>query len=189
MLGDHIETGLLREKVRHGDGRARLDPAVIRAALLRLEEMPGDDPAFPLRLIGLRELRSHNSWMHNAPLLLRGGRTQTVRVHPDDAAGLGVRDGETVEITSRRGTVTVPVRVTDELMPGTVALPHGWGHRGGWRLANALGGVNSNELASAHADDVEPYSGMAWLTGIPVRLAPVGTPVTAQAPDGSVAVA
>lgn len=189
VLGEHIETGLLREKVRHGDGRARLDPAVIRAAVLRLEDMPADDPAFPLRMIGLRELRSHNSWMHNAPLLLRGGRTQTVRVHPDDARAVGVRDGEQVEIASKRGTVTVPVRVTDELMPGTVAMPHGWGHHGGWQRANALGGVNSNELASAHADDVEPFSGMAWLTGIPVRLTAVPAPATAQAPDDSVALA
>jgi len=184
VLADHIETGLLREKVRHGDGRARLDPAVIRAAVDRLDATGQDDPDFPMRLIGLRELRSHNSWMHNAPLLLRGGRTQTARLHPDDAA-LGLQDGGSVEIASRQGAVTVPVLVTDELLPGTVALPHGWGHHGGWRRANALGGVNSNVLASAEAGDVEPFSGMAWLTGIPVRLTAVPVAPTPAVPDAS----
>ena len=53
----------------------------------------GDHPDFPLRLIGLRELRSHNSWMHNSPLLMRGGRVQALRIHPDDAAAAGLEDG------------------------------------------------------------------------------------------------
>jgi formate dehydrogenase len=56
---------------------------------------------------------------------------------------------------------------------GTVALPHGWGHRGGWQVANAAGGANSNVLASAEAEDLEPLAGMAFLNGIPVRLEPV----------------
>jgi len=177
VLAEHLETGVLREKVRHGDGRVRLDPAVIRAALARLLDAPADDPELPLRLIGLRELRSHNSWMHNAPLLLRGGRQQTVRVHPDDAAALGLADGADTLVVSKSGELTVPVQVTDEVMPGTVAMPHGWGHHGGWTKANGIGGANVNGLASSETADVEPFSGMAWLSGIPVRLAPVAVAV------------
>jgi formate dehydrogenase len=60
--------------------------------------------------------------------------------------------------------------VTDEVMPGVVALPHGWGHNGGWRVANGLGGFNSNVLASNAAADLEPLAGMAFLNGIPVRV-------------------
>src|SRR3954466_6542005 len=72
VLGDHPETGVLAEKIRHPDGRVRLDPPPILGELRRLgADAEGDDAAFPLRLIGMRELRSHNSWMHNAPLLLR----------------------------------------------------------------------------------------------------------------------
>jgi formate dehydrogenase len=67
----------------------------------------------------------------------------------------------------------VPVKVTDEMTPGTVALPHGWGHKGGWNVANDAGGVNVNLLASSDPDDLEPLAGMAFLNGIPVRLEPV----------------
>ncbi|MBI5107040.1 MAG: molybdopterin-dependent oxidoreductase, partial [Solirubrobacterales bacterium] len=73
VLGEHVATGVLREKLRHRDGRVHLDPAPIRAEVDRLAAEPAaGDEAFPLRLIGLRELRSHNSWMHNSPLLTRG---------------------------------------------------------------------------------------------------------------------
>jgi formate dehydrogenase len=109
--------------------------------------------------------------MHNAPLLMRGGRVQALRVHPDDARDLN--DGDEVTLTSKSGSVVVPVKVTDEMKPGTVALPHGWGHRGGWRLANSYAGVNTNVLASAEPEDLERLAGMAFLNGIPVRLAPV----------------
>ena len=127
-------------------------------------------PQFPLSLIGLRELRSHNSWMHNSPLLMRGGRTHALRIHPDDAAAAGLADGDVARITSAVRPVEVPVTVTDEMTPGTVALPHGWGHRGGWRLANEAGGVNVNQLAPSDPEGLERLAGMAHLNGIPVRV-------------------
>jgi len=111
--------------------------------------------------------------MHNSPLLVRGGRTHALRVHPADAEAQGLVDGAPARITSARGMVEVAVRVTDEMMPGTVALPHGWGHRGGWQQANALGGANSNLLASAAPEDLEPLAGMAFLNGIPVQVEPL----------------
>jgi formate dehydrogenase len=171
VTAEYPATGVLRDKVRHRDGRVHLDAPEVLGELRRLGATPGDgDPRFPLRLIGLRELRSHNSWMHNAPLLLRGGREHGLRVHPDDAAAHGLSDGATARVTSGAGEVEVAVRVTDEMMPGTVALPHGWGHRGGWRAANALGGVNSNLLASSAPEDLEPLAGMAFLNGVPVSI-------------------
>ena len=170
VVGDHIATGVLDRKVRHPSGKVRLDPPEIRAELDRLAAAHGDDPDFPLRLIGLRELRSHNSWMHNAPLLMRGGRTHAVRVNPADARRHGLADGDIARVASKSGSVEVPVMVTDEMTEGTLALPHGWGHRGGWRVANQAGGVNSNLLASSKAADLEPLAGMAFLNGIPVRL-------------------
>jgi formate dehydrogenase len=173
VLGEEIETGVLRRKVRHKGSRVRLAPPEIVDEMTRVESADGDDPAFPLRLIGLRELRSHNSWMHNAPLLMRGGRTHALRVHPDDAVACGLEDGGEACVESKSGAVTVPVKVTDEMTPGTVALPHGWGHRGGWQLANEHAGVNFNLLASAEPEDLERLAGMAFLNGIPVRLEPV----------------
>src|SRR5829696_1351353 len=172
LLGDEIETGVLRDKLRTKSSRVRLAPPEIVEEMTRAESADGDDPAYPLRLIGLRELRSHNSWMHNAPLLMRGGRVQAVRVHPDDAAACGLEDGGEACVESKSGAVNVPVKVTDEMTPGTVALPHGWGHRGGWRLAHEHPGANVNLLASAEPEDLERLAGMAFLNGIPVRLEP-----------------
>jgi anaerobic selenocysteine-containing dehydrogenase len=186
VTAPHVATGVLPEKIRHPDGRIHLDPPQIRSELERLATINGADPAYPLRLIGLRELRSHNSWMHNAPLLMRGGRVHAVRVHPEDAAAHGLEDGTLARIVSKSGHVEVPVKVTDEMMRGTVALPHGWGHRGGgWRVANAAGGANTNLLASAEPEDLEPLAGMAFLNGIPVRLEPVEAPVSSRSQDAA----
>jgi anaerobic selenocysteine-containing dehydrogenase len=173
VVAEHVETGVLERKVRHHGGRLHLAPPEILEELSRLASSNGDDPRYPLRLIGLRELRSHNSWMHNAPLLMRGGRVHALRVNPGDADELGLEDGAEASVTSAHGSVTVPVRVTDELTPGTVALPHGWGHRGGWELANRNAGVNFNLLASGEPEDLERLAGMAHLNGIPVRVEPV----------------
>jgi anaerobic selenocysteine-containing dehydrogenase len=122
----------------------------------------------------MRELRSHNSWMHNAPLLLRGGRRQLARMHPDDAASIGAAEGEAIRLTSPHGTIELPVTLTEDIKPGVIAVPHGWGHKGtgGWRRANAAakgGGVNVNQLMSSHPHDLERLAGMAVLNGVSVR--------------------
>ena len=111
------------------------------------------DAALPLRLIGMRELRSHNSWMHNVEKLMRARDGQPLRMNPADAAARNHRATETsLASAPASGEVAgVPVLVTEDMTPGVVALPHGWGHRGGWRRANAAGGVNVNALASAVA--------------------------------------
>jgi formate dehydrogenase len=173
VLDDQIATGVLPRKLRTSSKRVRLCPPEIAGELERMRSANGSDPDFPLLLIGLRELRSHNSWMHNAPLLMRGGRVQALRVHPEDAAAYGLEDEGVALLESKSGAVEVPVRVTDEMTPGTVALPHGWGHRGGWRLANEHAGVNVNLLASSDPQDLERLAGMAHLNGIPVRVTPV----------------
>ena len=182
VLADHVATGVLRRKLRHRDKRVWLAPEPIVEELRRLgEEAP--DPRYPLHLIGLRELRSHNSWMHNSPLLLRGGRTHAARVHPDDAAAHGIVDGGRVCISSKSGSIEVEVKVTDEMKPGTVAVPHGWGHRGGWRLANGTGGANVNALSSGAVEDLERLAGMAFLNGIPIRLDPVAAATVPAEPE------
>jgi anaerobic selenocysteine-containing dehydrogenase len=186
VLADHVATGVLRRKLRHRDKRVHLAPEAIVGEVEALAGLGDGDPHYPFRLIGLRELRSHNSWMHNSPLLLRGGRTHAARVHPDDAAATGLADGDLVCVTSKSGSIELPVKVTDEMTPGTVAVPHGWGHRGGWRLANEqAGGTNVNVLASGAPEDLERLAGMAFLNGIPVRLEPVAQPgaATAATPD------
>jgi anaerobic selenocysteine-containing dehydrogenase len=178
VLADHLKGDVLRSKIRHRDNRVRLDPPEVLADARTLAARNGGDPDFPLRLIGLRELRSHNSWMHNSPLLMRGERRHTARVHPEDAAAAGLADGDACRVTSPHGSVELPATLTDEVKRGTVAVPHGWGHRGGgWQVANGAGGANVNALASSDPDELERLAGMAHLNGIPIRIEPVPTQV------------
>jgi anaerobic selenocysteine-containing dehydrogenase len=135
----------------------------LRAELER--DLPG------MVLIGRRQLRSNNSWMHNIAPLVKGKDRCTAWLHPDDAARLGVTDR--VVVRSRAGQVEVAAEVTDAIMPGVVSIPHGWGHdQDGSRtaVAAAHAGVNSNLLADELLLDVP--SGNAVLNGIPVEVAP-----------------
>jgi anaerobic selenocysteine-containing dehydrogenase len=180
-LADRHPVGVLAKKVFHGDRRVHLAAPEIIAEVSALEGENGHDPAFPMRLIGLRELRSHNSWMHNVPKLMQGGRVHAARVHPEDAAASGIEDGALCRVLSPSGSIELAAKVTDEVMVGTVAVPHGWGHRGGWRQATAAGGANVNLLASSDPAHLERLAGMALLNGIPVRLEAVAP--RAETPD------
>jgi anaerobic selenocysteine-containing dehydrogenase len=125
-------------------------------------------------LVGRRQLRSNNSWMHNLETLVKGKPRCTVHVHPDDAERLGLVDGEPAEVSSRVGAVEVPVEVTDAVMPGVISIPHGWGHDDPgvrMRVAAEHAGTNSNVLADESL--IDAVSGNAVLNGIPVTLAPV----------------
>ena len=125
-------------------------------------------------LIGRRELRSNNSWMHNLNVLVKGKERCTMHVHPDDAARLGLTDGANARVRSRVGEVEVPVEITDAIMPGVVSIPHGWGHDApGAKLSVAATKPGTNSNALADEDVVEPVSGNAVLNGIPVEVAAV----------------
>lgn len=124
-----------------------------------------------LLLVGRREPRSVNSWCHNLPSLMTGAQRCVLFVHPADAAACGIRDGEVVRVSSRVGAVEVPVRLTDTMMPGVVALPHGYGHNAAGaraRVAAAHAGVSMNDLTDPA--EIEPLSGNAVLNGVPVRV-------------------
>ncbi|WP_040813890.1 molybdopterin-containing oxidoreductase family protein [Nocardia concava] len=172
VLADGITTGVLREVVMHKGGRVQLDPDEIIIELRGLADRPAD-PTYPLRVIGLRELKSHNSWMHNVEPLMRGDREHAARINPKDAAVAGIQDGDRCRVTSPHGSIEVTARLTEDMTEGTVAIPHGWGHRGGWQRANAAGGANVNDLMSTDLADVERLAGMSNLNGIPIRLDPV----------------
>ncbi len=171
VLAPHVETGVLGQRVQHEDRLVHLDDPRIAAELDRLAATPSADPDFPLRMIGRREVRSHNSWLHNNPKFRDPSRRQRALVNPADAAALGLAAGDSVRVVSARGAIEVPAEITGDVGPGTVAVPHGWGHRdAGWTIANAAGGANVNEITSPSVDDLEQLSGMAHLNGVPVRL-------------------
>ncbi|WP_123024145.1 molybdopterin-containing oxidoreductase family protein [Mycolicibacterium stellerae] len=171
VVATHIRTGVLRDAVAYLSRRVRLVHPAIAAEVDKLTR--DTHPAgYPLRMIGMREPRSENSWMHNSPLLMRGERVQRALIHLDDAADLQVSEGDLVRVSSPYGEITIGVTPTKDLMAGVIAVPHGWGHKGTgtWRLANEAGGANVNQLTSSEPQDVESLSGMAWLTGVPVRV-------------------
>jgi anaerobic selenocysteine-containing dehydrogenase len=168
----------LPEVLRTPSGTVELAPPALVADVERLHAALGEARASAANggmvLIGRRHLRSNNSWMHNLPVLVKGPARCTALVHPDDAERLGLADGEPVRISSRAGTIEVPAEVSDEVMPGVVSVPHGWGHGDpgvDLQVAAEHAGVNSNLLTDELA--VEPLSGTAILNGIPVELAPV----------------
>lgn len=172
VLAPHVETGVLRRRVSHRDHVVHLDAPPLVAELDRLAREPDPgDTEWPLLMIGRREVRSHNSWLHNTPRFADGTRHQVALVHPKDAATAGVADGDVVRVVSGRGAIEVPIAVSEEVGVGTIAIPHGWGHRdAGWTVANGAGGANVNELTSPAHGDLEQVSGMSRLTGVPVRI-------------------
>ncbi len=139
----------------------------------RLEAGRGDGS---LLLVGRRQTRNMNSWLHNLPVLARGRERCSLLVHPEDAARLGLTAGGRARVRSRVGAVEAPVELSDDMMPGVVSLPHGFGHsEAETRLGVAASrqpGVNSNVLTDEEA--LDPWSNTSIANGIPVEVAPAG---------------
>lgn len=160
-------------RMRTPDRIAQLAPAPMLDDIGRLEDALRDGAFMtPLVLIGRRQLRSNNSWMHNSARLMRGKPRCTLLMHPADAASRGIQDGDTATLSSRIGHVEVPVEVTDDIRQGVVSLPHGWGHgREGTTMsvAAAHAGVSANDVT----DDafVDRLTGTAAFYGQPVDVA------------------
>jgi anaerobic selenocysteine-containing dehydrogenase len=163
--------GLLRKAGR----RVQLLPEPLRRDLRRLEQhlaaasrAPGDR----LLLVSRRTRRTLNTWLHNSPRLARGG-TCSLQMHPEDAARRGMTEGEAVVVASEVGRIEVPLEVTDEMMPGVVSLPFGWGHdRAGSRLsvAEQRPGASVNDVIDDRL--VDALSGTSILGGVPVTVEP-----------------
>jgi len=151
------------------EGRIQLAPAVLVNDLARLRET--EDREQGLVLIGRRQLRTNNSWMHNVPHLMKGKDRCTLMMHPKDAEALGVSGDARVKVQSRVGSIEVPLEVTDEIMAGVVSLPHGFGHgRKGVKLEVAADhpGESVNDLTDH--EGIDALTGNAILNGVPVQV-------------------
>ena len=165
----------LPQRLWSRDKRIELVPALLRDDLHRLAAtftgVPTDTPRGSERmsLIGRRDLRTNNSWLHNSQRMVKGPPRCTLQIHPTDAASRLLTDGAVAVVRSRTGTVRVPVEVTDALMPGVVSLPHGWGHAlpgVKLRIARAHAGVSANDLTDER--HIDALSGNAALNGVDV---------------------
>jgi anaerobic selenocysteine-containing dehydrogenase len=171
----------LAERICTPNKRIHAVPAPLVEELERFRSDLSATPSASLRLIGRRHVRSNNSWLHNSKRLVKGPDRCTLMIHPDDATERGVADGDLVDVASRVGRVTVTAEVSDDMMPGAVSLPHGWGHGRagvGWKTAAAHAGVSINDLT-----DPERYcrlTGNAVLNATPVMVVRAALEVAAE---------
>jgi anaerobic selenocysteine-containing dehydrogenase len=161
-------------KLNTASGRVELAPELLVKDTQRLRdtlERPRESDG--LVLIGRRQIRTNNSWMHNVESLAKGRERCTLLIHPQDAAKRGLAHGDRVKLSSRVGEIEVPAAVSDEVMPGVVSLPHGFGHgvaETRLEVAARRPGACSNQLADEQL--IDTLSGNAVLCGIPVEIAP-----------------
>ena len=176
-----LQAGIyLGRRVVTDDGKVHLMTPRLAEQVTRLETVFEDESASyargELRLISKRMHSTHNSWTQNITELTNGemGQTNYLYMHPDDARAKGLDEKSAADVHSRTNSIRLPVKLLDTLMPGTVAIPHGWGHQHarGLSVASRLSGANVNLLAADGPDSVESISGMAHLSGIRVRIEP-----------------
>ncbi len=162
----------LPDRLRTRERRIELSPQPFVDDVKRLKQQLDARPTgASLVLIGRRQLRSNNSWMHNYRRLMGGTDRCTLVMHPDDASDLGLEDSERVAVVSRTGRIEVKLELSDEMMRGVVSLPHGWGHdRTGTRISTAEQhpGASLNDVTDDQ--QVDPLCGNAVLNGLPVRI-------------------
>jgi anaerobic selenocysteine-containing dehydrogenase len=167
----------LPQRLRTADKKIEMAPAVLVKDIERVRSRLGASSLTTdgqLLLIGRRQLRSNNSWMHNSHRLVRSNSTKpdcTILMHSSDATRLKLVTGQKVRVQSRVGAIVLPVHVSDEIMPGVVSIPHGWGHD---RVGNQLDVARQNPGASINdiTDQlaIDAVCGTAAFSGIVVRV-------------------
>ncbi|MDI1257730.1 molybdopterin-dependent oxidoreductase [Aquabacterium sp.] len=167
-----LRPGLAQSLLKKGRAIGLLPLAIANELPLLAATLPKATPdADSLTLIGRRDVRSNNSWMHNSERLVSGKARCVLWMHTHDAAQRGLSEGQTVQITSRVGQVDAPVFITADIRPGVVSLPHGWGHgRQGVKLgvASQYPGVSLNDLTDDQLTD--RISGNAALNSLRVHV-------------------
>jgi anaerobic selenocysteine-containing dehydrogenase len=165
----------LGQRVNTASGKVELAPPDLVARAAELEarfsrELAG---AGQLKLIQKRERFTHNSWAHNARAFIKGERnTNYLYIHPDDAGPRNLKDADTARVSANGQSIEVPVRLDADLLPGTVSVPHGWGHQqaAGLSVASETLGANVNVIIPSGPDSIEPGSGMSHMNGVPVEV-------------------
>ena len=191
MLLPRSEPGsFLGRRVRTPDGLVHLAPPELLADATRLDDLEAElSRTDVLRLVGRRDRRSHNSWMHGNPRISQPQGGNTALLHPQDAAERGIDDGDLVEVSSPAGSVRLPCSLTDDVARGVVVVPHGWGHgTSGHPHARSLPGANVNEVIPGGPAHMDPVSGQAVMLAHVVEVRPVvpdpGAPADEDAGHG-----
>jgi anaerobic selenocysteine-containing dehydrogenase len=174
-LPNGVDLGPLRpcmpERLFTPDHKVNLAPRRYLADLDRLHRFLDQPPTTDLLLIGRRHMRSNNSWMHNSQRLVKGKERCTLMISPKDAARSGLQTGDSAEVSTPTGRIVLPVEITDDIMPGVVSVPHGWGHDRsgiGQAVAAAHAGASINDVISD--EQIDPLVGTSVLNGQSVHV-------------------
>lgn len=166
-------TSQLPAMLKTPDKAINLVPQIVTADLARLKKSCArPSPEGSLLLVGRRHVRSKNSWMHNIEMLVKGKDRCTMMMHPDDARARDIQDGQTVVVSTDLGSLEIASEVTDDMMPGVISIPHGWGHgqaQTRMDVAEKYAGVNVNALISEA--EYDQTSIISAVNGISVRVA------------------
>ena len=165
----------LEERLKTADGKIQLAPQLYLDDLPRLQRGVAEAPSirreYPFQMIGRRLLRSHNTWTQNSPRLVRGKNPCTLQVNSADADALGIANGEVVSVRSRTGEIHIEAEVSDDLLPGVVSIPQGWGHNQpdtNMTVAASQPGVSINGVTDPLRVDL--LTGNAAFNGTPVAI-------------------
>lgn len=165
----------LKQRIQTEDGRIKLAPSIYLDDLKRLDQFDptnqADQGNYPFTMISRRLPRSHNTWTQNSYRLVKGKNPCTVQLHPSDAEQLGLEDGQSARVSSSVGAIELPVAIDEDLMPGVVSIPQGWGHnRANTKMAVAerQPGVSLNDITDSAR--VDSLTGNAAFNGVPVAI-------------------
>jgi anaerobic selenocysteine-containing dehydrogenase len=134
-------------------------------------EQPQQEDTPSMLLIGRRDPRTCNSWMHNCHRLVKGKVACIAFMNIEDGKIRSIEDGDSIKIKSRVGEIELPVSLTDQIMPGVISVPHGWGHGQAdtqMATANKYKGVSVNLLTDEN--HVDQLTGNTALNGVPVTV-------------------
>jgi anaerobic selenocysteine-containing dehydrogenase len=151
--------------------KVNLLPGLIAKEIESIKLELDDKNSGGYHLVNRRNLLGMNTYLHNFPRLLKGDNRCTLLINLSDAEKLNISNGETVRVKSRVGTIEIPVEITDEIMPGVVCIPFGWGHNSdGARLAiaNKIPGVNINIIIDEKI--IDTISGTSAVNGTKVSI-------------------
>lgn len=179
-----LDLGPLKSQVpailRTADKKINLTPEIFLKRLEQITKQTGSYETAPeseqFMLIGRRHLRSNNTWMHNSYRLIKGKNRCTLMMNNDDAARFEFSNHQDVCVSSATGRITLPVEITDQIMPGVVSIPHGYGHSRKdthTPIAESHAGVSINDITDEQQIDEltgnAAFSGQrVWLEALPV---------------------
>ena len=164
----------LSDKIYTESGKIILFPELLLADLKRLDKVfqaKNNNKENEILLIGRRHVRSNNSWMHNSERLVKGNNRCTLMIHPKTADRLNILNKSSVIVSSRVGSVIIPLEITEDIMPNVVSIPHGYGHqKAGSQLdiAKNHAGVSINDLTDELF--IDKLTGNAAFSGVAVTV-------------------